>query len=148
MNRIKNIMRTWLPLAVVVTAMAALVFLTVQQALRQGANDPQIQMAEDTAAALDHGASAESAVPRERVELASSLAPFVVLYDASGKPVAGSGMLDGALPEYPTGALQASKQGGQNHVTWQPREGVRIASIVVPYQAGYVMAGRSLREVE
>jgi hypothetical protein len=46
------------------------------------------------------------------------------------------------------GALKASEQGGENRVTWQPRGDVRIASVVVPLEDGYVMAGRSLRDVE
>jgi hypothetical protein len=33
-------------------------------------------------------------------------------------------------------------------VTWQPRPGVRIASVTVPWHGGTVLAGRSLREVE
>jgi hypothetical protein len=33
-------------------------------------------------------------------------------------------------------------------VTWQPREGVRIATVTVPWAGGSVMAGRSLRLVE
>lgn len=37
---------------------------------------------------------------------------------------------------------------GENRLTWQPREGVRIAAVIVFYQDGFVLAGRSLREVE
>jgi hypothetical protein len=40
---------------------------------------------------------------------------------------------------------------GQDRVTWQPEPGVRIAAVVVRYQGaqpGFVLAGRSLREVE
>ena len=33
-------------------------------------------------------------------------------------------------------------------VTWQPREGIRIASVTVRWSGGTVLAGRSLREVE
>ncbi len=148
MGRIFAVLRVWLPFAVAITAFCALVYVTAQQSLRQGANDPQIQMAEDAAAALDRGVSRDVAVPKEQVEFSTSLAPFLVLYDANGKPVAGSGLLNGELPEYPVGALQASKASGENRVTWQPTGSVRIASVVVPYKDGFVVAGRSLREVE
>ena len=84
MTKIMNIIRAWLPLAVLATAFCGLAYVTVQQALRQDANDPQIQMAEDTAAALDKGAGSDAVLPAQHVELASSLAPFVILYDASG----------------------------------------------------------------
>jgi len=33
-------------------------------------------------------------------------------------------------------------------VTWQPNADVRIASVVLPYNNGFVMAGRNMREVE
>jgi hypothetical protein len=148
MSRLLKVLAAWIPFAVVVTALCALDYLTAQQNLRQGANDPQIQMAEDGAASLDAGASIESVVPKEQVESSKSLAPFLVVYDTSGKPVASSGVLDGQMPDYPVGAVEASKQSGENRVTWQPRDGVRIASVVVPFKQGYVMAGRNMREVE
>jgi len=148
MDRLIRAFRLWLPFAVVVTAFCALVYVAVQQSLRQGANDPQIQMAEDAAAALDRGATVKSAVPLAQAEFSTSLAPFLIVYDLSGRPLASSGLLNGSLPDYPVGALQAARQNGENRVTWQPNPGVRIASVVVPYQDGYVVAGRSLREVE
>lgn len=148
MSKLRNIVRAWLPLAVVVSAFCGLAYVTVQQALRQGANDPQIQMAEDAAAALSNGTAVDTVAPNGQVELSKSLAPFLDVYDAHGTPVAGSGVLNGKLPEYPTGALQAARSSGENRVTWQPQSDVRIASVVVPYKDGFVVAGRSLREVE
>ena len=62
--------------------------------------------------------------------------------------MAGSGLLSGKLPDYPTGALDSAKQTGENRVTWQPNADVRIASVVVPYNNGFVVAGRNMREVE
>ena len=148
MSRVLRVLGIWFPLAVTVTALCGLIYLTAQQVLRMGANDPQIQMAEDAASSLDSGEVLKAVVPQEQVELSRSLASFVVIYDRSGKPVAGSGMLDGQLPDYPLGALEAAKNSGENRVTWQPQPGVRIASVVVPYQDGAVMAGRNMREVE
>ena len=148
MSRAMNILGTWIPLAVVVTAFCALAYMTQQQALRQGANDPQIQMAEDAAAALNQGADSQAVLPQTRVELSTSLAPFLMVFDVTGKAVASSGTLNGTMPDYPLGALEAAKQGGENRVTWQPQPGARIASVAVPYKQGYVVAGRSLREVE
>jgi hypothetical protein len=120
----------------------------VQQALRQDADDPQIQMAEDAAAALDSGAAVDSIIPKTHVEISRSLAPFIVVYDQNGKPTAASGVLNGQKPDYPKRALDAAKQNGENIVTWQPNAITRIASVVVPYHDGFVMAGRNLREVE
>lgn len=148
MIRMKRILRVWLSLAAVVTATCVVVYATAQQLLRQGANDPQIQMAEDAAAALNAGAPASSVIPASQVELSSSLAPFLIVYETTGKPAAASGVLNGGLPDYPLGALQSAAKSGENRVTWQPGPGVRIASVAVPFKNGFVVAGRSLRESE
>ena len=148
MNKFKNIFRAWLPIAIVVAAFSSLAYITVQQSQRQDANDPQIRMAEDTAAALDSGETVDSVVPTQQVEISKSLAPFIVVYDSNGKPLASSGVLTGQMPDYPKGALDSAKATGENRVTWQPAAEVRIASVVVPYSGGFVMAGRNIREVE
>jgi hypothetical protein len=148
MSRAIHILRAWLSLAITITGLCVLFYGTIQQVLRQGANDPQIQMAKDAAAALDGGASAVSLMPPSQVDIARSLAPFLLVYDMNGTPAAGSGQLDGRLPDYPLGSLQYARSRGENRVTWQPRPAVRIASVAVPYESGYVVAGRSLREVE
>lgn len=143
-----NILRIWLPAAIGLTVVCGLVYMSVQQSLRQGANDPQIQMAEDAARALENGASVEAVLASQQVDMNNSLAVFLIVYDAGGRPVAGSGLLDGKLPEIPKGVLDYAGQNGQNRVSWQPEDGVRIAAVVVPSADGFVLAGRSLREVE
>jgi len=148
MNKSKNIFRVWVPFAVVICAFSGLAYITVQQSERQGANDPQIQMAEDTAAALDGGATVDSVIPKTQVEMSTSLAPFLVVYDTDGKPTASSGLLNGKMPDYPKGALDSAKASGEDRVTWQPTGTARIASVVVPFNGGFVMAGRNMREVE
>jgi hypothetical protein len=147
-QKIKTIIKVWLPFAVVITACCALAYASVQQAYRQGADDPQMQMAEDAAYVLDHGAAIEDYWSTDEVEMSRSLAPFIIIYSAEGDPVGGSGRLNGGLPEVPIGVLDFARQNGQNRVTWEPAEGVRIASVIVPYSDGFVLAGRSLREVE
>ncbi len=144
----KNIFRVWLPFAVAVTAFCALAYVTAQQVLRSGLNDPQIQIAEDAAYALNNGATNDSVIPAEKVEMSRSLAPFIVVYDNDGKPVASSGLLNGQMPDYPKGALDVAKQSGENRVSWQPNATTRIASVVVPFNNGFVMAGRNMREIE
>ena len=149
--KIKNIIRYWLPLAAVTTLLSGLIYLAVQQSLRWGANDPQIQMAEDAAAALAAGGSLESVLPASQVEISSSLAPFMVIFNARGEPLASSARLHGATPALPSGIFDYTRQKGEDRVTWQPEPGVRIAAVVVAYggaQPGFVLAGRSLREVE
>ncbi len=149
--KIRNIFRYWLPLAAVTTLLSGLVYLEVQQSLRWGANDPQIQMAEDAGAALTAGGTPASVLPDAQVEISGSLAPFMVIFNDSGEPLASSARLHGATPTLPSGIFDYTRQKGEDRVTWQPEAGVRIAAVVVAYdgtQPGFVLAGRSLREVE
>jgi hypothetical protein len=72
----------------------------------------------------------------------------MIIYDADGKVAASSVQLDGKTPSLPDGVLDSTRQLGENRITWQPRDGVRIASVIVSYPGGYVLAGRNMREVE
>jgi hypothetical protein len=132
-----KIIRRFLPVAFLATALCGLVYLAVQQSLRQGANDPQIQMAEDMVVASG------------TVNINASLAPYMVSYDASGHPIGGNGMLDGSLANLPSGVFSYTAAHGEDRFTWQPRPGIRQAVVLVSIPSGgFVMAGRSLREVE
>lgn len=126
-----------------------LIYAEVQQALRSGANDPQYQMAEDTASRLDAGAKPADLVDTTAtVDAATSLAPFTIVFDSSGRVLASDVTLDGGQPVPPRGVLNAAKPGSPNAVTWQPRAGVRIASVTVAWSGGTVLVGRSLARVE
>ena len=142
-------LRVWLPIAVAVTLLCVLTFTLVQQDLRQTANDPQIQMAEDTAAALAAGTPVASLVASARVDIAASLNTFLIVYDNRGHVTASSATLDGKTPALPEGVLTSARTSGEDTVTWEPRSGVRVAAVVVPVRTGgSVLAGRSLREIE
>ena len=82
------------------------------------------------------------------VDVAVSLAPFVAIYDPSGNVLATDGRLDGHDPVPPLGVLAAAREDPPNKVTWEPRTGVRVATVTVPWLGGTILAGRSLREVE
>jgi hypothetical protein len=148
-RRLLRSLLTWLPLAVVITFAAGVAYGLDQQNLRAGANDPQIQLAEDAASRLDAGAAVATVVPPTLtpVDVARSLAPFVIVYNESDAPLASTGTLDGAVPVPPQG-VSASARNVEDRVTWEPRSDVRIAAVVVAYRGGTVLAGRSLRVVE
>ncbi len=151
MSKLQNILRHWLPLAVVIVAMGGLVYIEAQQAYRMNANDPQMQLAEDGAAALAQGTAPEVIAPPLKIDVASSLAPFVMVFDDAGKTLASSGLLNGQDPQLPQGVLDYTRANGEDRVTWTPEAGVRIAAVVVRAagnQPGFVLAGRSLREAE
>jgi hypothetical protein len=138
----------FLPLAILATCLCGLISVGLQQDLRTGANDPQQQLAEDAAARLNAGAAPGSVAGGAEIDIAASLAPFVVVYDAGGAVLASNGQLDNLAPMLPRGVLANARSSGLDAVTWQPRAGVRIATVSVPWNGGVVTAGRSLRLVE
>ena len=146
-----SVLWLWLPFALTGTILAGLVYVAVQQNYRQNANDPQIELAESAAAVLATGQPPQMFGSNTNTDIAISLSPFIIVYDEQGKPVSGTASLNGVLPTPPAGVLSASKSKGENRLTWEPMHGVRIATIIVHYDAqkpGYVLVGRSLREVE
>ena len=149
MRKLKTIIRVWLPFAVVISAFSLLAYASVQQTYRQGANDPQIQMANDAANSLMDGKSVDSLLPAAKIPVEKSLSPFLIFYDNQGQVLGSSVTLNGATPQLPDGVLQSTREmGGENRRTWAPREGIRIAAVIVSYRDGFVLAGRNLREVE
>ena len=142
------IAKFWVPLAFVTTILCGLIFLSVQQNLRMGANDPQIQMAEDGAVSLEESFKPQDIVGSKVIDIGKSLSPFVIVYNTSGTVTASSGKLNGQVPSLPRGVLEKTYSFGENRITWQPQSGVRIAAVIVASSKGYVLAGRSLREVE
>ena len=151
MQFFKSVFRHIFPLAVVVTLLCGVIYIIAQQGYRIPANDPQIQIAQDAAQALGDGAPVETVVPSAKVDIGQSLALFVVVYDDKGAPVAGNGLLHGKLPVLPAGVFEYTSRNDENRITWQPEPGVRHAIVIERIRdakPGFVMVGRSLREVE
>jgi len=147
----KRTLLSWLPFAIVVTIAGWTAWLVVQQVYRSSANDPQIQMAEDGAAKLGGGVLVPQVVPSETVDMARSLAPYVIVYNEMGMPVSGSARLRGQIPTLPVVAIEAARRQPELRLTWQPVPGVRSAVVVRHYggaNPGFLLAGRSLREIE
>jgi len=167
-RRFVKALRYFIPLTVVITAFCGLTYAAVQQSYRQNANDPQIQIAEDSAAQLNQGATPKEIVPLDQVDMAKSLASFLIIFDKNGKVVDSNVQLDGKIPTPPPGVFDYVSSGGQrsigslkkklifkleggseqNRVTWEPRENVRIAAVIAKYNDGFVLVGRNMREVE
>lgn len=144
-------LKRFIPFAVIITALCGLVYLTAQQNIRQGANDPQIQLSEDIATNLANGQKPETLLPANPVEIGKSLAPFIIVFDDTGKALVTTAQLEGRTPTLPSGVLQYTKEHGQDRLTWEPKKGVRTAIVVTRYtgtHTGFVLVGRSLREVE
>lgn len=141
----------WLPFAGIATILSGLIYVAVQQDYRINANDPQIQIAEDASAQLSQGAPTQSLVPQSPVDIATSLDPYITIFDEKGNIVATSASLNGTKPSIPSGVFDYVSKHGEERFTWQPKPGVRQAVVVRHYSGtnpGFVLVGRSLREVE
>ncbi len=130
------------------TFMAGTAVVISHQVLRLSANDPQTQLAEDAAQRLNSGEDAAHVIPDRKVDMAASLAPFVIVCDNAGRPLASSGSLDGITRTPPPGVFEFVRSHREEVLSWQPRPGVRIASVVVRTSKGFVIAGRNMREME
>jgi hypothetical protein len=142
-------------LGVLATGLALALYAIPQQVLRQGANDPQIQLADDLSVRLEHGIPPAEAVPTGSVDMARSLSSFVIAYDDQGRPLASQAQLNGQTPAPPIGVFDYVRQHGEERFSWQPvlgnAHGVRIAAVVQRVGGaypGFVLAGRNMREVE
>jgi hypothetical protein len=138
---LKKIFFAWLPLACLTTLFSLLAYVLVQQDIRQSANDPLIQMAEDQIQPQN--------LPT--VDISQSLAPFTIIFDNNGQPISSSGTLNGSIPTIPLGVFQYVRMSGEDRFTWEPMSGVRIAAVVdhfVGAHPGFILAGRNIREVE
>jgi hypothetical protein len=142
-------------LAAISTVLALALYSIPQQVLRQGANDPQIQLAGDLAARLEQGVAPAEAVPAGSVDIARSLSPFVIAYDDQGQPLGSNAQLNGQTPTPPKGVFEYTRIHGEERISWQPvlgrEHGVRIAAVIERVngpQPGFVLAGRNMREVE
>lgn len=138
-------------LALVLTLLGSAAAITMQQMLRRGANQPQIDMAQWYAGEIGAGEAPDNVIPPGYVDLERSLQPFVIFYDEQGNPGPGTGYLEQRIPTPPPGVFDFVRTHGYENVTWQPRPGIRIASVVRRINSktpGFILAGRSLRLVE
>jgi hypothetical protein len=164
--------------------------ITMQQLLRRGADQPQIQMAQNyastiasmpnpaanpnspaaspTASVASAFASAQAKrmqahgdaflgrpgsypLPAGHIDLATSLEPFVILYNSDGAPIHSTGYLDDAVPIPPHGVFAYLRTQPIDKFTWQPRPGLRIAAVAQRIDGptpGFILVGRSLTLVQ
>ncbi len=145
---IKEIFPTWLMTFFLTTAIFFTIYASMQQVLRQTTYDPQIELAQDLANNLNNGVKLPTF--KGYLDMDKTLATFLIVYNFQGKPLAANVRLDSKIPSPPYGVFQNAENSKENRLTWQPKPGVRIASIVKPFgkKTGYILVGRSLKETE
>ena len=148
----KRFFLLFLPIALLISILAGFPYLAIRQALRAEANDPQIQMAEDLADVLLKGQSAaDMKASGSLADMEQTLSPFIIIYDEMGKSLFSTIQLNGSTPTPPSDVLNAAKNPGDHRLTWAPKPNIHIAAVIVHFggsHPGFVLAGRSLREVE
>lgn len=135
--------------AIIISGIILFIYASVQNVHRSMANDPQLQIARDMRSARLSGRPPGQALPYDTIDAATSSALFYTIYDAGGKLVETNALLDGKIPQLPKTVLAIAREKQEDIITWQPREGVRLA-MVLENIPGYGIAavGRSLRETE
>lgn len=142
----------WLPTALAITIMGGLSYWAVQQNYRMSANDPQIQIAEDSLSDLQQVPDLNQLSSAfSKIDINKTLATFLVVYDDNGRPVAGNGYLNNSLPNLPSGTFDIAKKKTDDRFSWQPNSSLRFAAVLKHFsgkQSGFILAARSLRETE
>jgi hypothetical protein len=142
---------THLAASMIVTVLCGLIYVSVQQAHRSAANDPQLQIASDLKAAIENNRSITQYMANDSTELSESLSVFKTIYNKNGDAIQSTGFLNGQLPGIPKGVFDFTNKNDKDVFTWQPQRGVRIAMVVKKInspQIGFVAVGRSLKEAE
>lgn len=137
-----------LPLAIAATLVIGLFYVNEQQTLRMLANEPQEYVVGDAAFRANATGQLPDTGFGAAVPIEADPAAYLVFYDASGTPLAGTGVFEGAPPVLPHGVFAVAKEKGVDRFTWQPAKGVREAVVLRPAGPGYVMSGRSLAYIE
>jgi len=138
---------TALLLVILVTIIFGTMYVLLQQYGRSSANDQPMALAQSVADEFKN-ASNQSTLPLGKLDITTSLQPFVIIYNKTYKPVAGTGYLDGKLPVIDKGVLQNTKTDSYHKVTWEPKSGTRIATVVVKVGDYYILGGQSLKPTE
>jgi len=140
----------WLPLGLTIFVLCFFSFVAAQQNLRQGANDPQIELSQNVADSIMSGN--KPSLPVSKVDISKSLSLYVIIYNEKKQVVYSTPQINGLDVRPPEGVLDSAKTKGSNRVTWQPAPKVRQAIVVQYFNkgkiVGYVVVGRSLKEVE
>ena len=152
-KRLSNLqLRVWLAIVGAATLVMGTAYAMVQQSTRLAADDLPLTTAQVTKQELQSGSNPSDAVPSLKTDLKTDSSVFVIITDNSKHVLASSADLDGQTPLPPSGVFSFTVQNGTDHFTWQPQNGVRLATRVENYASGsdkgFIIAGQSLKPFE
>ena len=131
----------------------AILFATIasHQVIRMGVDSRLSVIAQDAGTELVSGALISPLVAGKIIQIKKSGSAFLSILDNDGKILGTNGSLEGVDLIPPKGVLEYTRAHTEERVTWEPQQGVRIAT-VLRYIAGetpmYVVAGVSLAEAQ
>lgn len=149
LNNYKTV-TTFVVLAALVSVIFGTVHVAVQGSYRANANDPQVEVTGQVTDVINQNVPLDAIVSdAEQIDMSKSLSLFVMIFDNDKKLAGASAVLDGQPPVPPAGTFDVAKSKGQDRFTWEPKKGVRVAAVLKYVDGkGYVLAGRSLKEIE
>jgi hypothetical protein len=136
----------WAAALLILVVLSAASYGVMQQIERHGADEVPSRLASQVSAELTTGGS-QTLTALARVDLAVSLAPFVVITDGIGH-VSGSALRDGRPARPPAGVIATARRTGSDSVTWQPAPGLRFATVSIRAGHDVVTSGQSLTPSE
>ncbi len=140
--------RLWLAIVGTATILLVAAYTMVQQETRLQADDSPLAIAQIAKHQLESGQDPSKVVPIVKTDLATDNTVFVTVTSADKKILASSAVLDSGTTLPPPGAFDYTAAHGSDHFTWQPRAGVRLATRMLKYNNGFVIAGQSLGQFE
>jgi hypothetical protein len=149
----KSYIRIFLAIIGASTLMLGAAYTMVQQSTRLSANDQPEAMAQVVKNELESGSSANDVITGQTVNLADNINPFVIITDDTRHVLSSTANLNGKTPLPPKGVFDYTSEHGSDHFTWQPADGVRLATRVISYgnandSKGFIVTGQSLKPYE
>ena len=144
--------RTWLAIVGACTLLLAAAYSMAQQSTRLAADDLPLATAQTVKNELQTGSNPSDVVSAVKTNLKTDSTVFVIIVDNTQHVLASSATLSGETPLPPSGVFSYSLAHGNDHFTWQPESGVRLATRVLTYSddsgTGFVITGQSLSQAE
>lgn len=141
---------SFLPFAVCITLLSALIYFSSQQVIRLSANEMPSLSVDTALARISIGQQLGTILPNIPIELSKPFGFFFSAYNEQKVLTIAQTTVHGAPVSVPSGVLDYAKSHGKDRVTWQPETGIRLATVVVyePRTKTYLVAGRDLTDYE
>ncbi|HMR55373.1 MAG TPA: hypothetical protein PKD34_02160 [Candidatus Doudnabacteria bacterium] len=156
MKNLHEALERYRAIAIFVTlvALVSVLFISIcysaRTVFRQQANDPQIEVTEQVAGIVRQGVPIDAIVSSaEQIDLNSSKALFVMIFDNERTMTGSSAQLNGEAPSIPSEVFDKANEMGEYRFDFQPAENLKFAGVMKKIDnSAYVLAGRSLSEME